>query len=80
MWKLSLNKIPIPGNNIHNKQCYYSLAVLVGDWSRLNAFTDDKLDVPQKVKFVLGRKEKIVGDQHFLLFTKGFPKFFTEVC
>ena len=44
------------------------------DLSRLKAFTDDSLNVNQKLKFALGRVENIVekginsGYQHFLLF------------
>ena len=43
------------------------------DWSKLKEFTDKK-NVTEKLKFVLGRVEKImgkgenVGYQHFLLF------------
>ena len=48
------------------------------DWSKLKAFADVKINVTQKLKFVLGRLENIVGKeenagyQHFLL----FPQFF----
>ena len=44
------------------------------DWSKWKAFADDKLNVTEKLKFVLGRLENIVGKgenagyQHFLLF------------
>ena len=44
------------------------------DWSKLKAFTDDKINLTEKLKFVSGRVEKIVGKeenagyQHFLLF------------
>ena len=43
------------------------------DWSKLKAFADNKIIVIQKLKFVLGRVENIVGKienagyQHFLL-------------
>ena len=43
------------------------------DWSRLNAFADGKINVTEKLKFILGRVENIVGKgenagkQHFLL-------------
>ena len=50
------------------------------DWSNLKAFPDDKLKVPEKLKFVLGKVENIVGKgenagyQHFLLFPQCFLK------
>ena len=50
------------------------------DWPKLKAFADDKINVTQTLKFVLGRKEKIVGKgenaayQHFLLFPQCFQK------
>ena len=50
------------------------------DWSKLKAFADDKIVVAEKLKFVLGRVENIVGkgenagDQHFLLFSQCFQK------
>ena len=31
------------------------------DWSKLKAFTDDKINVAEKLKFHLGRVENIVG-------------------
>ena len=31
------------------------------DWSKLKAFADDKINVTEKLKFVLGRVENIVG-------------------
>ena len=43
-------------------------------------FADDKINVTEKLKFVLGRKENIVGEgenagyQHFLLFPQCFQK------
>ena len=55
------------------------------DWSRLKAFADDKLNLIEKLKFVLERAENIVGKgenagyQHFLLFLQFFQKAsFTE--
>ena len=51
------------------------------DQSKLKAFADDKIKVIEKLKFVLGRIENIVGKggsagyQHFLL----FPQCFQEV-
>ena len=50
------------------------------DWSKLKAFADDKLNLAEKLKFVLGRVENILekgenaGDQHFLLFPECFQK------
>ena len=44
------------------------------DWSKLKQFADDKINVTEKLKFVLGRVKNIVakgenaGYQHFLLF------------
>ena len=44
------------------------------DWSELKALADDKMNVTEKLKFVLGRVENIIGKgenvcyQHFLLF------------
>ena len=49
------------------------------DWSKLKAFAEDKLNVPEKLKFVLGRVEKVgkaenAGYKHFLLFSQCFQK------
>ena len=50
------------------------------NYSKLKAFADDKTKVTEKLKFVLGRTENIVGkggnagDQHFLLFPQYFQK------
>ena len=50
------------------------------DWSRLKAFTDENLNVNEKLKFGLGSVENIVGKdekagyQHFLLFPQCFQK------
>ena len=44
------------------------------DWSKLKAHADDKINLAEKLKFVLGRVEngmgkgENAGDQHFLLF------------
>ena len=44
------------------------------DWSKLKALADDKINVTEKLKFVLGRVENILGKgenagyQHFLFF------------
>ena len=51
-------------------------------WSKLKAFADDKKNVTEKLKFVLGQVENIVGkgenagNQHFLL----FPQCFQQSC
>ena len=50
------------------------------DWSNLKASADDKIYVTEKLKFVLGRVEYIMGKgenagyQHFLLFPQCFQK------
>ena len=50
------------------------------DWSKFEALADDKINVTEKLKFVLGRVENIMGKeensgyQHFLLFPQCFPK------
>ena len=47
---------------------------MILDWSRLKAFADDKINVTEQLKCVLGRVENIMGRgenagyQHFLLF------------
>ena len=52
------------------------------DWSKLKAFADDKINVTEKLKFVLGTGENIVGKaenagyQHFLPFPQCFQKAF----
>ena len=52
------------------------------EWSTMEAFADDKINVTEKLKSVLGRVENIVGkgenagDQHFLLFPQCFQKTF----
>ena len=52
------------------------------DRSKLKAFADDKIDVIEKLKIVLGRIKNIVGKgenagyQHFLLFPHSFQKAF----
>ena len=54
--------------------------------TKFKAFKDDKITVTQKLKFVLGRVENIMGKrenadfQHFLLFPQCFLKLsFPEV-
>ena len=50
------------------------------DWSKLKVFADDKIEMAEKLKIVLGRVENIVGKgenagyQHFLLFPQCFQK------
>ena len=50
------------------------------DSSKLKAFADNKINVTEKLKFVSGRVENIVGKgenggyQHFLLFPQCFEK------
>ena len=50
------------------------------DLSKLKTFADDKINVTEKLKFVLERVEHIVGkgenagQQHFLLFSQCFLK------
>ena len=56
------------------------------DWSKFRELADDKINVTEKLKFLLGRVENIVGKgenagyQHFILFLKFFSKgFITRV-
>ena len=50
------------------------------DWSKFKELVDDKINLIEKLKFVLGRVENIVGKgenagyQHFLLFLQCFQK------
>ena len=52
------------------------------DWSKLKAFADDKMNVIEKMKFVLGRVKNNVGKgenagyQHFLRLPTMFSKDF----
>ena len=52
------------------------------NWSKLKAFTDNKINVTENLKSVLERVENIVGKgenagyQHFLLFPTVFSKAF----
>ena len=59
---------------------------MILDWSKLEAFADNKKDVTEKLKCVLGRVENIMGRgeqgenagyQHFLLFPLMFSKGFS---
>ena len=51
------------------------------DWAKLKAFTEDKINVAQMIKFVNTRVEKFAekgenaGYHHFLLFPQCFQKF-----
>ena len=50
------------------------------DWSKLKALADDKINVTEKLKFVLGRVENIMGKgenagkHNFLVFRVPFPQ------
>ena len=50
------------------------------EWSKLKAFPNDKINLGEKLKFVMGRIENIVpkgenaGCQHFLLCLQCFQK------
>ena len=50
------------------------------DWSKLKVFANDKINVTEKLKLVLGRVENLVGkgenagNQHFPLFLQCFQK------
>ena len=52
------------------------------DKSSLKAFADNKINVNEKLKFVFGRVENIVGkgenagNQHFIVFLQCFQKSF----
>ena len=70
-----------------NKHVPFQLAAIgtltndkILDWSKLKALADDKIDVTEKLKFVLGRVENTVvkgenaGYQHFLNSPQCFQK------
>ena len=69
-------------NNYRRNQEFFSPLPnnKISDWSKFKAIADDKINVTEKLKFVLGRVENIVrkgenaGHQHFLLFSQCFPK------
>ena len=50
------------------------------DWSKLKRFADNKLNATEKLKFILGWVENIMGKgenagfQHFVLFPQCFQK------
>ena len=56
----------------------------ISDLSKLKVFTDDKINVTQKLKLGLGRVENIArkgenaGYQHFLLFHNVFKSFLSQ--
>ena len=56
------------------------------DWSKLKGFTDDKINVTEKLKFALGRVENSVvkgenaGYKHFLLFHNVFKRLLFQGC
>ena len=72
--KLDQSKIVLFGNRLTLPNAK------ILDMSKLKAFAGDKIDVTEKLKFVLERVENIVGKgenagyQHFLLFPQCFPK------
>ena len=45
------------------------------DWSKWKAFADDKLNVTENLKFVLGRVENIAGKGEKMLVTSIFSFF-----
>ena len=49
------------------------------DWSKLKAFADDKLDMAENLKYVLGRVENIVGkgEKGWLPAFSPFPTMFS---
>ena len=66
---------------IYSLNCINSLPKgKILDWFKFKAFADDKINVTQKLKFVLERVENVVGKgenagyQHFLLFPPCFQK------
>ena len=67
---------------VNLRMCYFNFVPKdkILDWSKLKAFADDKINVREKLKFLLERVEKIVGKggnagyQNFLLFPQCFQK------
>ena len=55
------------------------------DWSKFQAFADNKINMNESLKIVLGRVENILGEgenagnQHFLHLLQCFPKVFNRV-
>ena len=67
--------------NLYPKKSFNSLPNdKISDQPKLKAFTDNKIKAIEKLKFVQGRNENIVGKgenagfQHFLLFLQCFQK------
>ena len=64
-----------------NLLCTYSFKSVphrkVLDWSKLKAFADNKLNLAEKLKFVLGRVENIVGKGEYAGY-QHFPKMFSK--
>ena len=64
----------------HSPRNYLQNDKLTLDWSKLRAFADDKINVIEKLKFLLGRVENIVrkgenaGYRHFFTFPTMFSK------
>ena len=56
------------------------------DWSKLKAFADDKINVTEKLKFVLKRVENILGKgenagyRHFLFSNYVFKRLYIQGC
>ena len=56
------------------------------DWSKMKAFADNKVNVAEKLRFILERRENIKGKgenagyQHFLLFPHCFQMAFFQGC
>ena len=77
----------LPSNCMFHGLCIYPLPnKKIIDWSKLKAFVDDKINLNEKFKLVLGRVENIVGKeenvgyQPFFPFPAMFPKgFFLRV-
>ena len=75
--KVDVFKTPI---NLHIDVVNSGINGKILDWFKLKAFADDKINVTEKLKFVLERQENIVGKgentgyQHFLLFPQCFQK------
>ena len=84
-------KVPIEDVIIELEHNYFTVSQMsplinflpndkVLDWSKLKAFADDKLNLAEKLKFILGRVENIMGKgenagyQHFLIFPQCFQK------
>ena len=74
-----INKIQ--SNTTFTNHCLLPITVYqTTDWSKLKAFADNKVNSTEKLKFVFGLVENVVGKgenasfQHFLLFPQCFHK------